>query len=500
MDTAMQLRERNRAIRAFAVWQESAWYPIVYALLCAISGLFGKEVYIPIALIITVFIVFSAFFTHDLKTLITPFFMTFYMVGIDNPEHLTSTREQPLGVFDMPAFIFVLFLGVIMFSAVCYRLIKSGIIRDLTHRPRLFLYGILALNAAYLLNGAFSGRWDLMALVNGVLYSLGLTVTYVIFSHIILNQKGSLTNYICLCMVCSAAAVVLQTSVVMLRLHEADKLFHLVTSKKPPVIQRHYIQLAWGYVTNMAGIIITGIPAALYLASRCRFSLLSYLLAFVFCASAYATATRNAMLFGSIMLVVCLILACAKGKNRVLVRYYTLITFLATVLALIYIDKNISSLRESILPGLQYVMRLEPEELVENLRWELWKNGIQDFLASPIFGVGFSDGGRAVKDELSNTFHNMYHNILIEFIGAMGIVGALAFLWHIKDVCRVLFTRFSSSRTLLMMVPVAILLTSLLDNFFFYFNFQIFYTAFLALAERDLIESASLSKPAIKNI
>jgi hypothetical protein len=77
----------------------------------------------------------------------------------------------------------------------------------------------------------------------------------------------------------------------------------------------------------------------------------------------------------------------------------------------------------------------------------------------------------------------MYHNIGLQFLAGMGIVGTAAFIFHLVEMGKLFFVKFSLDKFLLMLIPIMVIGTSIVDNFFFYPNFQIFYGVFLALAE-----------------
>ncbi len=487
MDFALKIRERSRIVNTVASWQETLAYPVLFALLCAVSGLFDKRVYLPIFAVIGVLVVFSALFTKDLKVLLVPFFTVYYSLGSDS-DSLAGLREKLTGVFDPRAFFCVCLIGAIMFIAICFRLGRDGVFADIFKHRGPFLYGILAIDAALILNGLFCWKWQPADLMCGVLFALGLTFCYCTFGAILRRDKSP-AAYVAFCTVCTICAVLIQVVVLVLRLHAADRLFYHSSENLIPALCRGNIQLAWGYATYISGVLILGIPAAIYLAKDQRFPAIGYMLSFLFFGGALLTGTRSGFLTGSIVLIICALLACFQGKNKRNIRFCVIITLLALAAATLYIDRAVMPLSEA-LSEFRLFFRLDNQHLETETRLKLWKNGIEDFLSSPVFGVGFSDGGVLEKNQYSNVFNDMYHNVVIQFMGATGIVGLLAFIWHLADISRVFFYRFSVDRALLLMLPITILVTSLADNFFFCFNFQIYYAAYLVLVETDFVGSA----------
>ena len=66
----------------------------------------------------------------------------------------------------------------------------------------------------------------------------------------------------------------------------------------------------------------------------------------------------------------------------------------------------------------------------------------------------------------------------------MGILGICALVKHLFDLGKTVFHRFSAEKLLLAAVPGMILAMSMVDNFFFYANYQFVYCLFLALIEK----------------
>ena len=77
------------------------------------------------------------------------------------------------------------------------------------------------------------------------------------------------------------------------------------------------------------------------------------------------------------------------------------------------------------------------------------------------------------------------HGIISQFYGAMGILGICALAKHLFDLGKTVLRRFSAEKLLLAAVPGMILMMSLVDNFFFYANYQFVYCLFLALLEKS---------------
>ena len=481
MEFAEKWQSRSPFIRRLATWQESLWYPALYALLCAIAGLHSKYVYLPIIGVLALFTLFSALFVKDKKVFLVPLFMSFYALGVDNVDFIRDgLRTGMFGVFDTDALICFCTVGAIMLCALLIRFFKDCSLLDAFRQKASFLYGFLAISAAMLLNGAFSAKWQPIDIAFGLFLAFGFVFIYcLVFSMI--KDSHDVASYACFCMVCTAFLVVLQVAVTILRLHAQDALIEY-REAHPPRLRRENLQLAWGYATNIAGVFILGIPAALYLAKNKRHPIIYCLSAVLFWATSIAIGTRSAFLVGALILLLGIILICLKGRNVKVLRLLCVIMLLCAILVMLYLDRTVFSLRD-LADKLLNFLRLD--NLDELDRFDLWRNGWGDFMESPVFGAGFADGYGDLNEEGSNLFTIMYHNIIVEFLGATGVVGLLAFLWHVKDLAVCLFRRFSVNKLLLLLLPFTVLATSLADNFFFYINFQLFYCPFLILAERE---------------
>ena len=371
-------------------------------------------------------------------------------------------------------------------------MICGGYFKKIFQKRGVCLFGILAIDAALLLNGAFSPYWSPKNLIYGFMMGVAITLIYVILFAILSDSKD-LLPYACKTLVCLSLTAVAQIATVLIRLY-ANGSLEFNTEGSISMIGRHIICLTWGVSTIIGAVIALAIPAAFYLAKNCRFPALSYSSAIVLLAALFVINTRSALLFGGICFVVGAVICCFKNKNKVFNRIFTISFFSIGIcggVVLLIIAKNPTELIKNIFEATRLDFLLDDESTFTGIfgaRAELWKKGLTAFKEAPIFGVGFSYAKTAVNASTYNVYAHMYHNIVVEFLGSTGIVGILAFIFHLGTLIELGIKKFSWDKIIILLVPFLILAMSLLDNFFFQPNFGIVYAAFLALAEIMLVK------------
>ena len=461
--------------------QNSSWYPVLMAILCIVSGANGREIYLPCMWVLTAGVIFAGIFSEDLKVFFVPFIMGLCFLGLDvSPDFYTRIEDIP--TFDRSAIPHFVICSVLMMTVLIFRLATSGMLKEAFCKRGMFFWGIIFLDVAFIVNGAFSQEYSLTSLWLGIGMAAVLTLCYFIFLPILSHSENGMT-YLCVTVVATSYAVTAQTAIAALKLLENENLF--ITFGAEYFLNRSILAMGWGPVTVTATVITLGIPAALYLARTEKLSFISFFSAPIFLAAAIFVNTRSAVAVGALVLVVGMICCVTGGKNRSKNIVYLLITVVTVaVLALRFYDV-ISPHIVDILK----TMRVYPGYGIKGLfstRTDLWKKGIEDFLTSPVFGVGFLKGGFEAELMSENIYRNMYHNVFVQLLASMGVIGFLAFLIHLKHMLELTVRGFSAQKLLLLCVPLIIIGTSFVDNFFFYPNFQIIYAAFIAAAEVTL--------------
>ena len=474
-----ELREKYAIIKNLAEWQKTVWYPAFFALLGLFSSVFGMAVYIPIFWVMTALVVFSALFCDDLKVLLVPLIIAYYCIGLDVEYNEIMANENVLATFHPAGLANLLACGGVMFCALAYRFVVSGVFRDAYRKRGIFSFGLFAVVVACLTNGIFSPEWQLSNLAIGFMEAAGFGIVYFIVLAMT-DKTADSVAYACKVTACLGFLICGQILVLALRLNADGVLFVFDELGNIIGINRSLAVLPWGVFNLVGAVLAVCVLATLYLAHNRRYPVLSYLSAIVMYMFVVFTNGRTAILIGGIVFAVYSVVLCVSGKNRKVNRIITA-GFIGVQLALFFI-------LVAVLGGFnefgQWFAEVFRFESADSGRFVLWKDGLFDFTRAPVFGVGFLDGGYAVP--MGNAFSGFYHNVIVEVLGAMGIIGALAAIVHLKNWFEVTVRRYNANKLLVCLIPMLILMMSMLDNFVWYLNVQILYGVFLALAERKL--------------
>jgi len=473
------LRERVPAIKFLVNAQKTVWYPILFAVLCIISGSSSHEVYLPIIFILCSFVIFSALFTDDNKVFLTPMLMIYYSLGMDNPKANPGGMENDslLSSFDFDSFKVIIICGIMVVAIFVTRLIADGSIARIFKQRRIGAIGILALDVALLTNGLFNPNYTPMTLLYGAIMAISLTFFYFLCAGMLSKSKSEdIIPYACKAMVCTAYVALCQFLIKAVWAYSEGILFNVAPGTDVLRINRSVLSLAWGLPTMISAVFVLGIPAAFYLARNHKYGILSCLSAVAFLVGTFMINTRSAMLVGVVAFMVCAFMCCLKNEKHPANALCCRIMSALFLVGIGYLVVKIISVEG----GIHTIMdMLRLEDYSDNTRIQMWKTGLDHFLANPIFGSGFDTGSNITN----NVFSSMYHCIIVQALGSMGIFGAAALLTHFTTFAVIFFKKFSLNKFLLLLIPLMLLGMSLVDNFFFYPNSQIFYCVFIVLAE-----------------
>ena len=325
-----------------------------------------------------------------------------------------------------------------------------------------------------MLNGVGSPHWQPVNLIYGLLFAGVLTFFYFLFRGCLTGEEDR--EYVCRIVALMSLIAFLQLLITYINRYYAGTFLEYYYLEKTWYPNRNAANLGWGVATSVGGILVLGVPAAMYLATRNRRGWLWCLFALALTAMSILVGSRSSAVSAVVFFVICLLVGCFGGENQKQLRTILLVFagVLTAGIALVVLRVGYSYL-------MGYV-RLD--KILEDSRWKLWTTAWEDLKSAPLFGVGFEKGAFPIEQRFNNVFSNMYHGIIPQFYGAMGILGICALAKHLFDLGKATFRRFSAEKLLLAAVPGMILAMSMVDNFFFYANYQFVYCLFLALIEK----------------
>ena len=199
----------------------------------------------------------------------------------------------------------------------------------------------------------------------------------------------------------------------------AFMVFHQYLSNLPRLMQRPEL-LAFQWRNNASTFLMLALPFPFYKAFKQPLFLLTGLVMYL---ALLLSGSRGGMLFGTIELVMCVLFMLLADKKRRLI--YLGIAALVLGAAAVCVPLLVPFFRPVITRFLGSVFNGEQE-----VRLQLYKRAVQDFLAHPVFGVGL--GWVANRDlHPSKTFALCwYHNAPLQIIGSLGVVGAAAYIYQ----------------------------------------------------------------------
>lgn len=445
------------------------WYVATVCAMVLLGHLAALDFYTIIlgALLFTV-----ALLTCDTARPAIPFVLTFvYQLSVKNSPGFPSFSSY---FFRGWRIALIVVFGVILLAGLVCFVLRTRMFSHLRFKDAYLLIPLLVLSAGFVLNGAFSPEWSASSLLFGVLQAVAYTMLYLFFLCGLRGEDtDELTDYFITVSAFSAVLLILQVAGVYLT---SDSIIADGSVVKESIV------FGWG-IWNTAGVCLAVlIPMCFLGAYRAKKPYAYLALAAITFGAAVLTLSRNALLFGGIAFAVCIIICCFGRKNR---RVFVCVTVAGVLLVI----GGLFLFRERIAVILSDFLE---RGFSDNGRYVLWETGINNFLSSPIFGVGFF---AFVSDtfETVTFMPDMAHQTIVQLLSCMGIVGLASYGFYRFKTLTLFLKRPSVEKLLLLCSVLVLLFESLLDNFVFYFLPLFHYTLSLVIAEKSL-RDANLEK------
>lgn len=401
--------------------------------------------------------------------------------SIYNP-HPTDYYMRTANVAQLITIASVLIAGLLVRTAI------SVVKRRFKVTP--ILWGLIAVAAAFVLNGVLSSNYKPINLM----YGCAVAAIYLgIFAFCCgnINIDGKTFQKIAGYFLTLFVVLSIELGIRYLtggEIIDAEGVKH-----------RGVLFFGWGTYNNMGVLIVMSIPAWFYFAHKYA----KYGWAFLLGGAAnllvaYFTNSRQAELMGTIVFAVCCIwdVIAVKDKKRRITHLiiYGAVLLIGIIVCCVYREKLLRFV-SSILAGTE----------TGSGRLPLWNEGFYgNFLHHPVFGTGFYGGDIGQWDKGGSGLDmipRFYHNTVIQLLASCGIVGLLAFAFHRVQTVISLFKNLNSDRIFIALTMCGIMLCGLLDVHMFSPFSALIYAMLvpvLALSEKkcavEVVETADGSK------
>ncbi len=454
---------------------DGALFPIVFG--AVVFALYVLKLYV-LALCFSALVgAVLLLINKDMRALIPVACLATLTVSYKNPTLGVGNYTKPFNLV-MLIICGVAFVSAFVLNVIVFR--KQRNYKELA-KSRFFV-SIVALCAMVFIGGIFSDYYGIKMVLNGLKFVSMLLIPYLVIIMGVEKREDNIRYFSIVC--CVAAAVI------------ALQLAHIyVVMYKPgrPLDSawKSVLNTGWGISNGIGHMLAMLMPACFYMIYNEKRGYLYYILLAAIVVAMYFTLSRNALLWGAIVLVGGVVFNCIKGKNR---KINLIITVsVGTVGIALIVILFASGCCDNILAF------FVSEKFSGNGRTRIWKGWLKLLKLEPIFGVGF----RAYQEVMNISFAYNAHNTLIQILVGTGIMGFAIYMYHRVETVKMFVKNPRTDRMLMGTMLLTGLLISLFDVFFFMYYFLIYYAITLAVVEKTLpdqpkeeqkIESAPANK------
>lgn len=439
-------------------------YPLLFAVLVLLSSFLGAELFL--FGFTAIVIAFACIFGKSAKSVLVPMVLVVYgMSWRHTPQHPYLSDF----LYRTDVLILIGVFSAVAFASMLFHFFLRG--ADKNGGGGL-TFGFLFFGAALLFNGLFSGSYVAQDGVLGALLSLSFVGVY-LFVAFFLREKIPV-RYFAYLLLLASAIVCIQT------IKQAFNIAFFRDSFDAKYGYKDLMVAGWGMSNNVGGMLAMFLPALFYFAYKSRYGWAFYLWAFVQYGCICLTYSRTAMLFGGVLFLGgAVLLFVLKSPCRTFFRIADGVT--AAVLIVVF-----AAFSGKILDLIYAAI-----ERGDMGRFDLWKNGLLNFLSAPFFGSGFyapidpSDPNWSYNI-VNWVFPDMYHNLFVQVAASCGVFGLFALFLHFSEVSAFAFSgRFTAEKLFCLAVAAMVAATSLLDNHIFHIFPAILYALSLSVLEKQ---------------
>lgn len=435
---------------------ESIYCPLILALLTLISHTFSIE---PLGFVATISCALVGLLVcEDLKFLIAPLFLFIFTF---------SEKSVASKIFYSKPYLIAMVCTAIVVGCVFiahFIIYKKHVNWKSIKGSNLFL-GFVLLLCSFLLNGIlnFDG-YEYGNIIYALILSLCLFGVYFIF-HSNLKPSADLFKHLFYVLYLVSLVLTLQLFI---------SFFTQIQIIDGEIVKES-ILFGWGMWNNMGGMLAFLLPIHFYYAStKKKIGFLFYISGIISFLAIVLTLSRSSLLASSISLLICVILSCFVGNNKLVNRIMTgLLAVVGIVGIIILWDKISNILGDYLARGFD-----------DNGRFEMYNHGLWNFLNNPIFGGGFYSAYK-LEHQFISFLPFRYHNTFIQMAGTCGAFGLVSYIWHRYETIKLFLSKKSLYSLFVAICIGSMLFGSLLDNHFFNLYPTFIYSVILVVLEKS---------------
>lgn len=405
---------------------------------------------------------FGCYVCTDFRFMMMPFMSFIFLVTL---EHSPNVPDYSLFYIQPLSLALIILLAVVLFGSIAWFAVKNRKNANPIAWKGLAFLGMAVFCGGLFLNGFFSSQYTFSDTLYPISFLLSLLGVYLLFALFVRFDESAM-EYFMTCLLATGLIISAQLLLAYVtggvRFNEAGQLV------------KESVMLGWGVWTAIGGMLIFLMPVCFYFAHSHKHGWVYYLLGLVEYVCVFLSQSRGALLFGTAVLGLCILVLLFGGKNRKTNRIITGVIFVIGVLGLIVLWDRLTGVLNNYL---EYGFN-------DNGRYDKWRVGWKHFLDAPMFGSGFyttfeyGDWEKAV-------YPYLYHSTPIQILSSCGVVGMAAYLYHRYCTVRLVFQKSSPYKLFLGIGILGLISFSLLDVLFFNTYPTIIYSLMLLFMEKS---------------
>lgn len=446
----------------------SKYFSFVTAAFSLISYYLGLDValfyYLAICGILMIFLL------DDLTPTVSLLIFMGVSVSLKNTPTVTVTNSDYYGRPEV--YIQLIVIAALFIGAAVYRLVKTIVKKNFKLTP--VFYGTCGYAFILIINGLFSPDYNPKNLLFGFVIAISILGIYSALKDNINTDSDGFEKI---------AYAFLALSVVLI----VELIVAYVTTEglfEDGIINRSKLVFGWGAYNTFGLMLLICIPAVMFLAGRKRFGFVYTLYSFVLFVALFFSCSRQSMIGGVIIYLLCVILLLVKGKNRFANASVLSAAVAASVVLIGVYHEEVFTFFKVIFYNI-----IVDGELNGSGRTRLWREAIDYFIKNPVFGSGFFVNFDYPENALG-FLPMMCHNTILQLLSACGIVGLTAYVLH-RTLTVISFCKnVTAERTFIALSILCILILDVFDHHMFNIFPTFIYASLLAVLDKSEAKTA----------